>query len=143
MAALIASLKTTLTGYLKYRGGEGHLSFLLHRLTGLGTLLFLSIHIVDTSFVYFAPQLYDHAIQLYRNPLFMLGEIGLVFAVIFHGVNGLRIAVVDMWLSDKWTIDAQRKAARTVLVVSVLLWLPAAVWMFRALLIHNTNLLGG
>lgn len=143
MAALFASLKTTLTGYIKYRGGEGHLSFLLHRLTGLGTLLFLSVHIVDTSFVYFAPQLYNHAIELYRNPIFMLGEIGLVFAVIFHGMNGLRIAVVDMWLSDKWTIEAQRKAARATLAISILLWLPAAAWMFRLLLIHDTSLLGG
>lgn len=143
MTALIASLRTTFTGYLRYRGREGHLSFLLHRFTGLGTLLFLTIHILDTSTVYFFPDLYDHAIAIYRNSFFMLGEIGLVFAVIFHGVNGLRIAIVDMFLPSKWTIEAQRRSTRLTLVASLLIWLPAAIWMLRSMLIHNFGLFGG
>ena len=73
------SLKTTLSGYLKYRGREGQTAFMLHRITGLGTLLFLTIHIVDTAAAYYYPPLYEHAIVLYRLPLFMVGEIFLVF----------------------------------------------------------------
>ncbi len=38
----MSSLKTTLSGYAGYRGREGHYSFLLHRITGLGTALFLN-----------------------------------------------------------------------------------------------------
>ena len=77
---------------LLYRGREGHLSYIGHRLAGLGTLLFLAIHIVDTSSVYFGallgiPELYSHAIDIYRSPLFMVGEIVLVAAVIYHGIN--------------------------------------------------------
>jgi len=37
---------STLSGYASYKGGRGFLSFILHRITGLGTLLFLSIHII-------------------------------------------------------------------------------------------------
>ena len=142
MTTLIASVKTTLSGYLRYKGREGHLSFLLHRLTGLGTLLFLMIHIVDTSFAYFAPQLYDHAIAIYRLTPFMIGEIILVFSVIFHGVNGLRIAYVDMLKPADWTIDKQRKAARFVLIVSVLLWIWPAWVMFNNMLVHNFGIGG-
>ena len=82
MAAPTNSLKTTLIGYMTYRGREGHYAYLLHRLTGLGTLLFLIIHIVDTATVYYFPSLYEHAIELYRSTPFLIGEIGLVFSVI-------------------------------------------------------------
>lgn len=145
MAVPSSSLKTTATGYLGYRGQEGHISFLLHRLTGLGTLLFLIIHIVDTAFVYFFPPLYEHAIALYRSTPFMIGEIGLVFSVIFHGVNGLRIGILDLRAAKLWTIEAQRKSARITLAVSILLWLPAAALMLNSLLEHNfgIHLLGG
>jgi succinate dehydrogenase / fumarate reductase cytochrome b subunit len=137
MSTFKSSLKTTLSGYAAYRGREGHFSFLLHRFTGLGTLLFLIIHILDTSTVYFFPSLYDHAIAIYQSTPFLLGEIGLVFSVIFHGVNGLRIAYLDIFKPEGWSIEGQRKSARLTLAVSVILWLPAAFWMFRSLIINN------
>ncbi len=143
MSTLISSLRTTLVGYARYRGREGHYSFLLHRLTGLGTLLFLTVHILDTSTVYFFPELYDEAIALYQSTPFMIGEMALVFSVIFHGVNGLRIAWFDLFSADRWAISPQRNSARWTLAVSVLLWLPAAFWMGRSLLIHNFGLFGG
>jgi succinate dehydrogenase / fumarate reductase, cytochrome b subunit len=130
-------LKVNLTGLARYRGREGHYSFLLHRITGLGVLLFLIIHILDTSTVYFYPELYEHAIEIYRSTPFIIGEIILVFSVIYHGINGLRIALLDLYFTDKWTITTQRKAAKWTFILSVILWLPAAFWMGRNLLIHN------
>jgi succinate dehydrogenase / fumarate reductase cytochrome b subunit len=103
------SLKLNILGMARYRGREGQLSFILHRLAGLGTLLFLAIHIVDTSTVYFFPSLYEHAIEIYRSTLFMLGEIILVFCVIYHGVNGVRIAIFDLFAPERWNIETQRK----------------------------------
>lgn len=131
------SVKTSATGLTRYRGQEGQLSFILHRLTGLGTLLFLAIHILDTSTVYFFPSLYEHAIAIYRHPLFMLGEIALVFAVIYHGVNGLRIAFFDLAATRLWKIEPEKISAGVVLLVSVVLWLPAAFLMFRSLVEHS------
>ncbi|NIV11510.1 MAG: succinate dehydrogenase, cytochrome b556 subunit [Aliifodinibius sp.] len=128
------SISNTTKGYFTYRGGEGQLSFLLHRITGLGTLLFLTIHIIDTAMVYFFPPLYEEALVLYRNPVFMVGEIGLVFFVIFHGVNGLRIAYIDLFKPSKWRIEAQRKAVRWTLGLSIILWIPPAVIMANKLI---------
>jgi succinate dehydrogenase / fumarate reductase, cytochrome b subunit len=138
-----SSLKTTLKGYIGYRGREGQWSFLLHRITGLGVLLFLAIHIVDTSFVYFAPSLYDDVINLYRSTLFGLGEVGLVFCLFFHGVNGLRIAYLDMFKPVGWTIESERRSAVIALIVTLVLFIPSAGFMLRNLLIHNFGLFGG
>jgi succinate dehydrogenase / fumarate reductase cytochrome b subunit len=134
------TLDTSITGLARYRGREGQISFILHRLTGLGTLLFLSIHILDTATVYFFPSLYAHAIDLYRSTPLMIGEIILVFSVIYHGVNGLRIAYFDLFRPDLWNIGTNRKTAVWTLVIAVVLWLPAAFWMGRSLLIHNFGL---
>jgi len=120
-----------MTNLITYRGGVGQLSFVLHRLTGLGILLFLVIHVVDTSTVFFFPSLYADAIAIYRSVPFMIGEIFLVFSVIYHGVNGARIAIFDLYLVRNLEIMTQRNSAKWTLAISILLWLPAAVIMGR------------
>ncbi len=82
-----------------YRGKEGEWSWILHRLTGIGVLLFLVAHIVDTVLIAWGPEVYNKVIALYRNPIFKLGEVGLFAAVLYHSLNGVRITVVDFWPS--------------------------------------------
>jgi succinate dehydrogenase hydrophobic anchor subunit len=140
----MTALGTTVSNFVEgllYRGREGHLSYIGHRLAGLGTLLFLAIHIVDTSTVYFgkllgAPDLYTHAIDIYRSTPFMLGEILLVAAVLFHGVNGLKIILYDAF-PYWWNKNFERQAFWKVAGLTFILWVPAAYFMGRALYIHN------
>lgn len=139
----MSTVKTTLTGYLRYQGRQGHWSFLLHRVTGLGTLLFLTIHILDTATVYLAPKLYTDVIGVYRSTLFGFGEIVLVFCVLFHGVNGLRIAFYDLFAPRQWAIPTQQKATLVELGLTLLIWIPAATIMLRNILVHNFGLFGG
>jgi succinate dehydrogenase / fumarate reductase, cytochrome b subunit len=138
----MSSIKTTMEGYVRYRGREGQLSFMLHRLTGLGVLLFLAIHILDTATVYFFPSLYEHAIAIYRTTIFGIAEIGLVFAVLYHGANGIRIAVFD-WFPKLWTIERQRRIAVLTLIFTIIIWLPLVFIMVRNILIHNFGMFGG
>lgn len=131
------SLKSTLGGVVRYRLDSGIISFVMHRLTGLGTLLFLTIHILDTSTVYFFPSLYPHAIDIYRSTPFVLLEMVLVFAVIYHGLNGARIAIFDLFAPIYWRASVQAKSAMITIVAAIILWLPAAYLMGHRLLIHN------
>jgi succinate dehydrogenase / fumarate reductase, cytochrome b subunit len=139
----MSNIKTTLSGYAGYRGREGHWVFLLHRITGLGVLLFLTVHIIDIALVYFHPAGFLDVIALYQTTLFGLGEIALVFCVFFHGVNGLRIAFFDMVRPQSWSIETQRKSTWIALGISVVLWLPATAVMLYNLLHHNFGLFGG
>ncbi len=138
-----SSMQTTLKGYIRYRGREGQWSFLLHRITGLGVLLFLGIHILDTATVYFAPSLYTEVINIYRSTIFGLGEIALVFCLFFHGVNGVRIAYLDLFKPTDWTPESERRSAVIALVATLILFVPSALFMLRNLLIHNFGLFGG
>ncbi len=134
---------TTIAGYLGYRGQEGYWSYLLHRITGLATVMFLSFHILDTAFVYFAPWLYEDIMALFRSTLFGLGEIVLVFCVFYHGVNGLRIMIFDLVIPKYWQISSERISVRVMLGITLLIWIPAATIMSRNLLIHNFGMFGG
>jgi succinate dehydrogenase / fumarate reductase, cytochrome b subunit len=91
-----------------YRGGGGQWSFILHRLTGLGVLLFLMLHILDTSSVYFTPRWYNIFVEFYKRPSVGLAEVALAAALVFHALNGVRVAVLDFW-PNLWRYD---RAAR-------------------------------
>jgi succinate dehydrogenase / fumarate reductase cytochrome b subunit len=122
----VTSLVTTITETLRYRGAIGQWSWVLHRVTGLGVLLFLVLHVIDTSWSVFYPTLYEKAIAIYQSPLFTLGEFGLVTAVVYHAYNGIRIGIFDY--NPKWWPHQQR-AAYAVLGLTALTLIPTFVVM--------------
>lgn len=97
-----------------YRGNQGMWSWVLHRITGIAIFFFLLVHILDTALVRVSPEAYNAVIGTYQTPLIGLGEVGLVGAVVFHALNGLRIILIDFW--SKGT-KYQRAMFITVLVV--------------------------
>jgi succinate dehydrogenase cytochrome b556 subunit len=135
MSALTSAIDNFRQGLL-YRGREGHLLFIGHRLAGLGTLLFLAIHIVDTSFAYFWPEGYGHALEIYRSPLFMIGEILLVAAVLFHGVNGLHIILKDTF-PQGWSKKTESNAFWRIALLTCVLWIGPAYLMGKSLYEHS------
>ncbi|MCT1607830.1 succinate dehydrogenase, cytochrome b556 subunit [Nesterenkonia massiliensis] len=72
-------------------------SWVGHRITGVGIFFFLLVHVLDTSLVRVSPEAYDAVIGAYKNPIMILGEIGLVGAIVFHAFNGIRVILVDFW----------------------------------------------
>ncbi len=129
----MTTLVTTITETLRYRGRLGQWSWVLHRLGGLGTVLFLILHIIDTSWATFFPELYAKAIEVYQTPLFTLLEFALVACVVYHAYNGYRIVIFD-WRPQWWRRQAD--AAKIVLGATVLTLIPIYVIMFRHVLAH-------
>ena len=79
-----------------YRGRSGQWAFVTHRVTGVLVFLFLLLHVVDVSLVA-RPELYDEVHELYGNVVLRLFEVGLLFALVFHALNGLRIVMLDFF----------------------------------------------
>lgn len=117
----MTTLATTISETLRYRGKIGQWSWVLHRIGGLGTLLFLVVHVIDTSWVYFYPELYEEAISIYQTPLFTVGEFFLVACVVFHAFNGLRIALFD-YRPEWW--EHQARAAQIVFLATFVVLVP-------------------
>jgi len=130
------SLVTTLTETLRYRGAIGQWSWVLHRISGLGVVLFLTLHVIDTSWAMFYPGLYEEAIAAYQSPLFTLGEFALIACVIYHAYNGLRIVIFDF--NPRWWKHQQR-AAFGVLGLTVITLVPVFALMIAEVVDHYSH----
>lgn len=82
-----------------YRMSWAQLAWFGHRASGLGVLLFLFLHIVETSTVLFGPEVYDFTQTFYANVPAKIGEVLLMAALVYHSLNGLRVIVMDFWPS--------------------------------------------
>jgi len=111
-----------------YRGREGMWSWVMHRITGVLTFFFLFAHVLDTALVRVSPESYDSVIATYKNPLVNLLELGLVGAVLFHALNGLRIIAVDFW---KRGPRLQRQMLWVIVAVWVVVMVPGAFFMLK------------
>lgn len=132
----MTALTSTVRELFRYRGKEGQLAWIGHRLAGLGTLLFFTIHVIDTSWVYFAPDLYEHAVALYKSPAFLAGEVMLMLAVIYHALNGIRIVLMDM-RPALWKY--QRQMTLGVFALTAIVYIP----VFFIMLGHILDILAG
>ncbi|MGK0742186.1 succinate dehydrogenase, cytochrome b556 subunit [Leucobacter sp. Z1108] len=92
-----AAAKKIRPGGTLYRGNEGMWSWVLHRITGVAIFFFLLVHVLDTALIRVSPEAYNAVISTYQTPIMGLGEVGLVGAIAFHALNGLRIILVDYW----------------------------------------------
>jgi len=80
---------------LKYQGGGPMLAWILHRLTGLGILIFVGVHVLSSFFM----QQIGTGLATSVNIVYESWEfqIAVIFCVLFHAINGLRIAILDIW----------------------------------------------
>jgi succinate dehydrogenase / fumarate reductase cytochrome b subunit len=80
-----------------YKGRSGQWAFVTHRVSGFLVFMFLLLHIVDVSLVNADHDLYNEVHALYGNILLRIFECGLLLALLFHSLNGLRIVIVDFF----------------------------------------------
>lgn len=80
-----------------YRGDPGMWSWVLHRISGATIFFFLFVHVLDTALVRVSPEAYNQVIDTYKTPIIGLMEIGLVAAVLYHALNGVRVILIDFW----------------------------------------------
>lgn len=119
-----------------YRGREGMWSWVAHRITGVLTFFFLFAHVLDTALVRVSPESYDRVIDTYKNPIVNVMELGLVGAVLFHALNGLRIIAVDFWAKGP---RYQRQLLWAIVAVWVVVMVPGAFFMLK----HSAEVLFG
>jgi succinate dehydrogenase cytochrome b subunit len=111
-----------------YRGGPGMWSWILHRGSGLAVLGFLFLHVLDTSLVMFGPKAYNRMAHFYESALFRPLEVLLMFLVIYHAFNGLRVILVDFWPKG---VRYEKRLNQVVMGITLVLFLPSAFVMLR------------
>ena len=109
-----------------YRGQSGQWSWLLHRITGLGVLLFLLVHIVDITLIGFGPTIYNDAITIFSTTPIRVISLALIASLLFHAFNGIRIILIDFWPAG---YKYQQAMFYIVLAVTIVSFLPMAYYI--------------
>jgi succinate dehydrogenase / fumarate reductase cytochrome b subunit len=86
--------KVGFTAGLKYQGGGPMLAWILHRISGLGMLFFVGLHVLASFFTQQFGSDWAIAVNtIYESFWF---QIFVIFFVLFHALNGLRIIILDL-----------------------------------------------
>jgi succinate dehydrogenase / fumarate reductase cytochrome b subunit len=112
--------------WFRYRISWSQLAWFGHRLSGIGVLVYLIMHVVETSMVLFGPDVYNAAIGIFRNLPARLLEILLMAALVYHSLNGLRVIVLDFWPAST---AFYRPMTYGVIVATALAMVPLSIIM--------------
>lgn len=113
---------------MRYRVSWAQLAWFGHRLSGIGVLLYLFMHIVETSTVLFGPDVYNAAVGIFKNLPARLGEVLLMAALVYHALNGLRVIAMDFF--PGLTVY-YRPLTYGVIVATILAMIPLGLIMIR------------
>jgi len=90
---------------IKYRGGGPMLAWSLHRISGLAIVIFVGLHILASFFMQQLGSDLATAVNTVYESIYF--QFLVIFIVMFHALNGLRIIILD--LSPK-LLEYQREA---------------------------------
>ena len=104
----------------------GTWALVANRLTGLGLVGYLYLHLAILSTLLRGPQAWDGLVELFHHPLFLALDVLLVAGLAVHGLNGLRVALLGSGL----LVDRQRALLAAAGVLAGLVTVVAAVRIF-------------
>lgn len=81
-------------------------AFYAHRLTGFAIFAFLLLHLLDVGVYAVSPARFNDLHEIYGSVVLRLFECGLLFAILFHTFNGLRLLGID--LADLGVVASRR-----------------------------------
>jgi len=105
------SVATQSSRFQRYRIRTGMFAWMMHRLTGVGLVAYLIVHVWGLKSLS-DPAAFNALIAKYHAPIYKIGEFGLLVAVVYHAINGLRIVLIDFlgWSPKQkklfWTLGA-------------------------------------
>jgi succinate dehydrogenase/fumarate reductase cytochrome b subunit len=91
----------------------GGWAFVINRVTGLGVLAG-------------GPSMWDQFVSIAGSPVFLLLDVVLLFGLLAHGLNGIRVALVGLGI----VIDRQRALFVAFFVIGFIVFLIGAVRIF-------------
>jgi succinate dehydrogenase / fumarate reductase cytochrome b subunit len=94
--------------------GVGMWAFIINRLSGLGLVLYLVLHLIMLGKLAKGPQAYDQFIAMMKTPFWIAGELLVVAAVFIHGLNGVRIILTSFGIGG----DRQKQLFLIIMLVA-------------------------
>ena len=106
----------------------GTWAFILNRITAIGLTVYLYLHLVVLGNLARGPEAYDSFVELAKSPIFVAGELLVVAAGLYHGLNGIRVALN----SFGFAIPSQKQLFYAMLALAVVGSVIFGIRMFTA-----------
>jgi succinate dehydrogenase / fumarate reductase, cytochrome b subunit len=114
-------------GWFDPRGRRtGGLAFALNRLTGLGLVLYLYLHLVILSTLVRGASAWDQFVELALSPPFLTLDVILLAGMLIHGLNGIRVGLVGLGI----VASRQRAMFIAFMAIAALVALVGALRIF-------------
>lgn len=104
----------------------GGWAFILNRVTGLGVLLYLFLHLMVLSLLARGASAWDSFVSIALSPAFLSLDVILIFGLLAHGLNGIRLTLVGFGL----VVDRQKALFVSLMVIGAIALIVAALRIF-------------
>ena len=106
----------------------GAYAYLFNRLTGIGLVLYLYFHLAVLSLLARGEASWNGFLAGAQGPFFTALDVLVLVGVLFHSLNGIRLAVTGVGVAVRW----QRQLLLGLAALGVVLFLVAGlVWSLR------------
>jgi succinate dehydrogenase / fumarate reductase cytochrome b subunit len=114
-------------GWVDLRGRRlGMWAFALHRITGIGLVAYLLLHLLVLSMLVQGQAGWDSFVALARSPVFLALDVILLAGILIHGLNGIRVAL----LGAGYGVGRQKPAFAGLLVAAAIILVLASFRIF-------------
>jgi succinate dehydrogenase / fumarate reductase cytochrome b subunit len=121
--------KRPLKSWFDVRGRKaGSWAFALNRLTGIGLSLYLFIHLIVLTTLLQGEQAWNDFVAIAKTPPFLVLDVLLIIGLVFHGLNGLRVALVGSGIAA----GKQRSLFWILMIIGALIAIVGGVLVFAA-----------
>jgi succinate dehydrogenase / fumarate reductase cytochrome b subunit len=104
----------------------GMWAYALNRITGIGLVVYLYLHLAVLSLLLRGPRSWDSFVSLVRAPYFLALDVILLAGILIHGLNGLRVTLTGFDVGVK----AQKALFGVLMLVAVVALGAAALMIF-------------
>jgi succinate dehydrogenase / fumarate reductase cytochrome b subunit len=119
--------KNPLRAWFDVRGRSfSSIAFALNRLTGIGLTVYLYLHLIVLSLLLRGDEGWNQFLAIARTPLFLALDMVLIFGILFHGLNGIRVGLVGTGVAT----HRQRDLFIGLMIVAAILFLVSGWLVF-------------
>jgi len=103
---------------LSYYNFIGTWAWILHRLSGLALVFYITMHIWIINTLTQGPEKFNAVMVFLNSPFFKYLEVALWGVILFHAFNGVRILLIDFFKGS----FRQKKIFIILIAIAFLLW---------------------
>lgn len=123
------SLPRSVVNWFDPRGRRmGMWAFVLNRITGIGLVVYLALHLVVLSLLAAGEESWDAFVRLARSPIILIVDVVLIAGLLIHGLNGIRVGLVGLGFG----VRNQKTAFVALMIVALIVLIYAAWRVFSA-----------